>query len=82
MMGKYFGTWQQIGKKYVVYIDPQAVSDHAMSLEGNEGLQSFTLTSSNFKAKVNKDGSIKGTFKLKANFVVENTPGKFILKSI
>jgi hypothetical protein len=81
MFGKYFGTWQQAGKTYIVNIDPQAFSEHVMGLENSEGLQSITVTHSSFKAKVNKDGTIKGTIIVKAVFEADNTPGKFNLIS-
>jgi hypothetical protein len=81
MLGKYFGTWQQVGKTYVVNIDSQAFSEHVMGLGNSEGLQSITVTKSSFKVKVNKDGTIKGTITIKAIFEVDNTPGKLSLSS-
>jgi len=81
MLGKYFGTWQQVGKTYMVNIDYQAFSEHVMGLEDSEGLQSITVTQSSFKAKINKDGTIKGTIKIKAILEVDNTPGKLSLSS-
>ena len=81
MLGKYFGRWQQVGKTYIVKIDSQAFSEHVMGLENSEGLQSITVTHSSFKAKVNKDGTIKGTIIIKAIFEVDNTPGKLSLSS-
>lgn len=81
MLGKYFGTWQQVGKTYIVNIDSRAFSEHVMELENSEGLQSITVTHSSFKAKVNKDGTIKGTIIVKAIFEADNTPGKLSLIS-
>jgi hypothetical protein len=81
MSGKYFGTWQQVGKTYIVNIDSQAFSEHVTGLENSEGLQNITVTHSSFKAKMNKDGTIKGAIIVKAIFEAGNTPGKLSLIS-
>jgi hypothetical protein len=81
MSGKYFGTWRQVGKTYVVNIDSQAFSEYVMGWENSERLQGITVTYSSFKAKVNKDGTIKGTMIVKAIFETDSTPGKLSLIS-
>jgi len=81
MLGKYFGTWQQVRKKYIVNIDPQVFADHVMELEGSEEVQSVTMTAGSFVVKMNKDGTIRGKFKINAIFEIENTPSKFKLNS-
>jgi hypothetical protein len=76
------GTWTQKGKKFIVYLDPDTVSEYFESGLSDE-LEtdvSVTVTKMVFTGTEMKNDTIKGSFKLYMNFSIDDydLPGKII----
>jgi hypothetical protein len=67
------GTWSQNGKNFLVNLDPDSISSYFEDNISEEiGYDvSVDITSMSFTGAVQKNGTIKGSFKLNANFIIE-----------
>jgi translation initiation factor IF-3 len=68
------GTWSQQGSNFIVNLDPDSISSYfADNLSEELGLDvSIDVTNMSFTGKVQKNGTIKGSFKINVNFDIED----------
>ena len=69
------GTWSQTGKKFTTYLDPASVIQYiedSISAELYSNNISVEVTKMTFGGKEQKNGTIKGTYKLYISFYIED----------
>lgn len=71
------GTWSQQGSNFVINIDPDSISSYFEdNLGGELGLDvSVDVINMSFTGKVQKNGTIKGNFKVNMNFDIQGYEG-------
>ncbi len=77
--GMQMGTWEIVGKKFVVYLDESILNvilANNLQVEGFPSDTAVTISSIKAIGKMNKDGSLKGTYKFIAVVTTSGVTGK------